>query len=67
LRPRNLRRRVELLVPVHGAEHRVRLDEILSQYLGDATAWDLQSDGSFTQRDKRTPGAQQYFANSFRP
>ena len=62
LRPRNLRRRVEVLVPVHGAEHRARLDGILAQYLGDATAWELRSDGTFKQRDKSTPGAQQYFA-----
>ena len=62
LRPRNLRRRVEVLVPVHGAEHRARLDEILAQYLGDATAWELRSDGTFKQRDKSTPGAQEYFA-----
>ena len=53
---------MEVLVPVHGAEHRARLDEILAQYLGDATAWELRSDGTFKQRDKSTPGAQQYFA-----
>jgi polyphosphate kinase len=62
LRPRNLRRRVELLVPVHGAEHHARLDEILTQYLADETAWDLHADGTFQQRGKDTPGAQQYFA-----
>ena len=32
LRPRNLRRRVELLVPVHDPEHQARLDHILALY-----------------------------------
>ena len=47
LRPRNLRRRVELLVPVVDDEHRTRLERILQLYVQDETAWVLQSDGSY--------------------
>jgi polyphosphate kinase len=50
LRPRNLRRRVELLVPVHDEEHRKRLDHILDLYQHDATGWDLRTDGSYQRR-----------------
>ena len=49
-RPRNLRRRVELLAPVHSAPHRARLDEILNIELNDPTAWTLGSDGSYARR-----------------
>ena len=61
LRPRNLRRRVELLVPVTDPEHRARLDRILALYLADATAWDLATDGSYSQRagGAEAVGAQQ--------
>jgi polyphosphate kinase len=50
LRPRNLRRRVELLAPITTAEHRARLDRILSLYANDPTGWDLCADGSYEQR-----------------
>ncbi len=50
LRPRNLRRRVELLVPVPDAKQRARLDHVLELYLHDPTGWDLQPDGSYVQR-----------------
>jgi polyphosphate kinase len=50
LRPRNLRRRVELLVPVLDAGHRARLDRILALYLDDPTGWDLALDGAYIQR-----------------
>jgi polyphosphate kinase len=49
LRPRNLRRRVELLVPVVDPEHHARLDRILELYLDDAGAWELRADGSYTR------------------
>lgn len=62
LRPRNLRRRVEVLVPVLATEHRARLDAMLDAYLQDGTAWELRGDGTFSQRDGRTPGAQYAFA-----
>lgn len=50
LRPRNLRRRVELLVPIVDPQHRLLLDEILRLYTTDPTAWELAADGSYTQR-----------------
>jgi polyphosphate kinase len=65
LRPRNLRRRVEVLVPIHAPEDRARLDEILDVELRDTTAWTLKSDGSYVQ-DKKTASAvmsaQSFFA-----
>lgn len=47
LRPRNLRRRVELLVPVVERAHQRQLDGILTRYLTDPTAWQLQADGHY--------------------
>ncbi len=58
LRPRNLRRRVELLVPVRDRSHQAELDRILALYLADGTAWDLQPDGTYIQRDGSSPSAQ---------
>jgi polyphosphate kinase len=58
LRPRNLRRRVELLVPVLEAAHRAELDHVLALYLDDGTGWELGSDGEYTRRDGRSPAAQ---------
>ncbi len=52
LRPRNLRRRVELLVPIPGAAHRARLDRILQNYLDDRSAWELTASGSYVQRHR---------------
>ncbi len=48
-RPRNLRRRVEVITPVTDAAARARLDHILALELGDRSAWELQSDGSYVQ------------------
>jgi polyphosphate kinase len=53
LRPRNLRRRVELLVPVPGEEERALLDRLLALYADDGTAWELGSDGAY--RARRSP------------
>ncbi|MCA0376036.1 MAG: polyphosphate kinase 1 [Gemmatimonadetes bacterium] len=65
LRPRNLRRRVELLVPVHDASHRARLDELLAHYTHDATAWTLRADGGYTPPQSMAAGAQaQYLADA---
>ena len=50
LRPRNLRRRVELLVPVTAPAHRERLDMLLRRYLADGTAWELDADGQYHPR-----------------
>ena len=58
LRPRNLRRRVELLVPIVNAQHRRMLDAILELYTADPTAFELQPDGSYSQRAGSGPSAQ---------
>src|SRR5690349_2148258 len=48
-RPRNLRRRVEVVTPVDDPGARARLDAILERDLGDPEAWRLESDGSYTR------------------
>jgi polyphosphate kinase len=62
LRPRNLRRRVEVLAPVRGAELHAQLDRILELELHDAGAWELAPDGVYTRRrghdGVRAPSAQ---------
>jgi polyphosphate kinase len=58
LRPRNLRRRVELLVPVRGSAHQSQLDEILGLYLEDHTAWSLRPDGRYERSSRGGPSAQ---------
>jgi polyphosphate kinase len=62
LRPRNLRRRVELIAPIAEAAHRRRLDEILRLYLDDGTAWELTADGEYVQR-RTGRSAQDVLAN----
>ncbi len=59
LRPRNLRRRVEVLAPVDDAEHRRSLDDVLTLYLEDPTAWDLAPDGSYASRGRPGESAQE--------
>jgi polyphosphate kinase len=59
LRPRNLRRRVELLVPVLDPAHHAELDRVLALYLADGTGWELQPDGNYLRRSGETPSAQQ--------
>jgi polyphosphate kinase len=59
LRPRNLRRRVELLVPVVEREHQEQLDRILDLYMNDPTGWDLTSTGEYIPRPGGAPGAQE--------
>src|SRR5437016_4375446 len=54
-RPRNLRRRIEVVVPIRDAAARARLDCILTTELADPTAWELAADGSYTRRPER-PG-----------
>jgi polyphosphate kinase len=58
LRPRNLRRRVELLVPVLGDAHRQQLDRVLDLYLNDGTAWALRADGRYVRSASGGPSAQ---------
>jgi polyphosphate kinase len=59
LRPRNLRHRVELLVPVTDPRHHAQLDQILELYLNDQTGWDLKPSGEYVQRDGKAEGAQE--------
>ena len=59
LRPRNLRRRVEVLVPVQVEEHRRRIDDALDLYLADPTAWELGADGEYTQRNGQGASTQE--------
>lgn len=63
LRPRNLRRRVELLVPVVDVTHRATLDALLAHYLRDPCGWTLRPDGTYAQSPSATSAAaqQQYF------
>jgi len=48
-RPRNLRRRIEVVTPVDDAAARERLDGILERELADPDAWSLASDGSYAR------------------
>ncbi|HEY8165764.1 MAG TPA: polyphosphate kinase 1 [Gemmatimonadaceae bacterium] len=64
LRPRNLRRRIELLVPVVELAHKEELDRILDKYLDDPTGWELGADGEYTKRDGEGIGAQEYFMDA---
>jgi polyphosphate kinase len=49
--PRNLDRRVEAITPVEDPELKHQLEKLLRCYLDDnASAWDMQSDGTFVQR-----------------
>jgi polyphosphate kinase len=58
--PRNLDRRVEAVAPVDDPELRNRLCSLLTLCLADNTlAWDLASDGSYTQRN---PGGEREMA-----
>jgi polyphosphate kinase len=48
-RPRNLRRRIEVVTPVDDAAARARLDAILDRELANPDSWTLQSDGSYVR------------------
>ncbi len=62
IRPRNLRRRVELLIPVVDAAQQAQLSHILDCYLNDPSAWELRADGTYEARQQNGPSAQQQFA-----
>ena len=57
-RPRNLRRRVEVVAPVRDPECRRRLDDILAAELADPTAWELCPDGGYQRRKPEATGDQ---------
>ena len=48
-RPRNLRRRVEVVAPVTDEVARATLDTLLTRELADPDAWALQPDGSYSR------------------
>jgi polyphosphate kinase len=56
-RPRNLRRRVEVVAPVQDPTCRRRLDEILDAELADPDGWDLLADGTYARRDAEASGS----------
>ena len=49
-RPRNLRRRVEVVTPVADPEACERLKDILDRELDDPFAWQMNADGSYARR-----------------
>lgn len=49
-RPRNLRRRVEVVAPVLRPTDQQRLDRILTAEFDDPTAWELRDDGRYSRR-----------------
>jgi len=58
-RPRNLRRRDELLAPVRDRSCRAQMDTILDTYLSDPMAWELTSAGEYARRHGTGPSAQE--------
>ncbi|HET9424057.1 MAG TPA: polyphosphate kinase 1 [Gemmatimonadaceae bacterium] len=62
MRPRNLRRRVELMVPVTDRDNRAELDELIETYLRDPTAWVLGPDGEYVRRRAEGSAAQEQLA-----
>jgi len=67
LRPRNLRRRVEMLVDVPDPKHHARLDGILARYLHDPTAWTLTAGGRYVRGDGEGSSAQSMFIDDVLP
>lgn len=60
--PRNLDRRLELLVPIESPQHQRRLIKDLGRYFADnSKSWELQSDGSY-KRLKPGKGKQRHAA-----
>jgi polyphosphate kinase len=53
---RNLESRVEVITPVEDPAQRERLREVLELQLNDhRNAWEMRTDGSYIQRQPRTP------------
>ena len=55
-RPRNLRRRVEVVVPVRDPACRERLEAILDLELDDPAAWELGPHGAYERRTRAGDG-----------
>lgn len=62
LRPRNLRRRIELIVPVRDPRCAADLNALIEIYAGDPGGWELESDGSYRRRNTGSPGTQSRLA-----
>lgn len=58
LRPRNLRRRIELVAPVRDPACRAQLDRILGMYLADPSAWELSAGGEYVRRSGASAAAE---------
>ena len=56
-RPRNLRRRVEVVTPVATPALTARLDTLLADILGEPSAWVLGPDGTYVRSARPSPGA----------
>ena len=55
---RNLNNRVECITPIYEPAHRATLKQMLDVMLADERqAWDMHSDGTYTQRTPNDPGA----------
>ena len=55
---RNLEHRVEVIIPVEPPELREELNSFLQTQLQDQrSAWDMQSDGNYVQREPQSPGS----------
>jgi polyphosphate kinase len=54
-RPRNLRRRVEVVTPVRAPTLVARLDALLSALLAEPSAWILGPDGTYVRRGRPGP------------
>jgi polyphosphate kinase len=52
-RPRNLRRRIELVAPVRDADARAELSRILDLYLDDSSGWQLTESGEYVRRSTK--------------
>jgi polyphosphate kinase len=64
LRPRNLRRRVEVLAPVDDPGLAARLDRIFETEWSDPRAWELSPYGAYVRRAGTGPSAQEAFLSS---
>lgn len=58
-RPRNLRRRVEVVAPVDDPRARTRLGRILDLQLADPGAWTLEAGGAYTRHPAAPDGGSQ--------
>ena len=57
--PRNLDRRIEAVVPVEDPTHRQTIRDLLNlMWQDNRQAWELSSDGHYTQRHPRSPDAE---------